>query len=430
MNKVPVSTLATIRKAFFSYQCQSIYPFLFLLFKVGILPFLGIPDAITEGQYLIAGLYIIGILFSITLFFKSYWPSYLIATYPLYPYMVIVYCFSILPMVNLAIFPSTSYIFVISIYNLVLDTLFLATLLNPISFGVLTVISNLIALIIIKGLLKSPSITDLYPYFFTWLAALLFFTNKNRKNRHTRKVLASLSKELTHDLTNVLGISQSYASMLHICMQATKVYKKKNTSKVSLEMPLEVYSTFDQCFKLLKEAHQQGQQIMKLRISSLGCKIKKERFAIYKASDSIKEALLSYRNMNQFYYKLPTLKLLNDFTFYGSNKHLKQAIISLIAHSYKYQEDNVARHITCDKNEIQYHYIGKGIGNEKLINLFDYPQNLNKHKINRHAGGGLGSFYYVRKVMEAFGGKVICHSNTNLKHPHTLFILQFPKNKT
>ena len=62
-----------------------------------------------------------------------------------------------------------------------------------------------------------------------------------------------------------------------------------------------------------------------------------------------------------------------------------------------------------------------------MLDLFSYPSDPEAYLANCESLGEVGILYYVRKVMESFGGDVVCKSDVKQGVRYTHFVLSFPK---
>ena len=195
-----------------------------------------------------------------------------------------------------------------------------------------------------------------------------------------------------------------------------------------LSFKRDTYDTFKENLELLRDDHKRNQDVMRYRVSLLRGDIKPKSFAVYNVASCISEAIISFNDLNGSQYELPEFNSTNDFIFLGSNKHLIQALMSLFSYSFTQRgSEEFKRKIWLGKNEIHYSYEGKAVSPSELTELFSYPLNPKKSLSNPHYVDGIGILYYVRKVIESFGGDIVCDSTVKKGIPRTHFTLFFPK---
>ena len=433
------------RRSVSNYGCSHFLFFItFCLYAVGMM---GSIHAYTEeGNNMgIIALTIIGFVLSVGVVLRDYWQDSTINLYPLFWHITVIYCFGFLGM---------SYLFTllgeqddissfIGLLGIGCAILMLGQLVDRRVFLVGLVISAMLGTIVYSlGLYdgkssvyamlaaQNPIINILMLVVVVGSVLFVLFCRGSSKPdiSYLDTLLFILSRELMHYTSNVVGVGKSHASIISMCIQSSKITKSEKEDQVTMSMTKNIFYTLEENLSGLSDTHDRAQEIMRYRISALGCKIKKDQFGYYNVNDSIREAFLYYENVNDLQYKLPSVHIKEDFTFFGSDKHFKQAIMYLLSYSYwRCEKEDDDRHIWVEDNKIHYCYTGSPIKTSDMLDLFSYPTNPDAYLAKCEGLGEVGMLYYVRKVMESFGGDVVCKSNVKKGIRYTHFTLTFPK---
>lgn len=437
------------RRSVSDYGCRYLLFFVtFCLYAIGML--VGIHAYTEEGNSMgIIVLTVIGFALSILVFCRDRWQDSRVHLYPLFWHITVIYCFGFLGTIYfLQLLEDQNDISsFIGLLGIGFAILVLGQLVDRRVFLVGLVVSTMLGIILYNlGLYNGES------SMYAMLAAqktiiniltlvvvvgsvllVLFCTGGSKPDvSYLDSLLSIFSRELTHHIGNVVSNGKSHGSMISMCIQSSKITKSEKEDQVTMSMTKNVFYTLEESLSHLSDTHDRGQAIMRSRISAFGCsKIKKDNFGYYSVNDCIRDALLDHENLNDLQYKLPSVHIKQDFTFFGSHLHFKQIIIHLLTYSYwRCRKEDDDRHIWVKDNKIHYYYTSLRIKTSEMLDLFSYPTNPDAYLANSEGLGEIGMLYHVRKVMESFGGDVICKSNVKKGVRYTHFILSFPKVNT
>lgn len=432
------------RRSVSDYGCRHLLFFItFCLYALGML--VSMYTYTEEGNSIgIIALTAIGFLLSLGIVFKDHWQDSAINVYPFLWHITVIYCFGFLGMTYLLTLLGGEHELspFIALFSIGFALLMLGHLVDRKVFLVGLVVSIILSNMVYRlglydekssayAVLSDNNSIRIFTLIVTSGSVLfaLFCTGSRKPDiDYLDTLLFILSRDLMHYTSNVVGIGKSHASIISMCIQSSKVTKSEKDDQVTMSMAKNIFYTLEENVAGLSETHDRGQEIMRYRISVLGCKINREYFGYYNVNDCIREALLYYENVNDLQYKLPSVHIKQDFTFFGSDKHFRQAIMHLLSYSYwRCEKEDEDRHIWVENNKIHYYYTGLQIRASDMLDLFSYPTNPEEYLTSCESLGEVGILYYVRKVMEAFGGDVICNSDVKRGVRYMHFTLTFPK---
>ena len=144
--------------------------------------------------------------------------------------------------------------------------------------------------------------------------------------------------------------------------------------------------------------------------------IDKSGFVELSMKKVVKKALAEFAFESEEQRGLVDVNLNNNFTFKGDESLMVFVLFNLLKNALYYKAKiDIWLNATAHGNYLHFQDYGVGISKDKLPSIFD-----SFFTANKKGGTGLG-LAFCKRVMQAFGGDVICEGE------YTSFALLFPK---
>ena len=255
----------------------------------------------------------------------------------------------------------------------------------------------------------------IYSSVFATLLGLVFFRKKEKKTRSQLKSMENFAGAIIHEVSNVVGISQMYASALQNFM--TRIKEEINEEGEALyTLDEDTYDRIKEVVETLERDCSKGLTIMRRMVVTLEPEIKPGDMDVYNIGRCVKEAIEGY-DMEDFQEERVHIDIREDFKFRGSKYYLIHALYQLIKNVHKHAGIDCEIKIWTENKELHFRDNGPGIPREKLSHIFEHFYSVDK------SGTGVG-LAFCKLVMNAFGGSISCETE---KDKYTEFILSFPK---
>ncbi len=227
----------------------------------------------------------------------------------------------------------------------------------------------------------------------------------------------SLAGSIAHEVRNPLNALSRISSQI-----------EKNAKKLASSNLEDGKKELAELTSLASKSINRTNQIIDITLGDLrGDKIDKSKFALLSSNEAVKNALDEYSYEDEQEKSRVVFEKREDFEFKGDETMFVYVVFNLVKNALYYLKEYPSSQITISsilsESEDSYNQIiikdtGPGIPKNKLESIFDSFVTSGK------AGGtGLG-LPFCRRVMDSFGGKIKCESETN---EYTKFILSFPK---
>jgi signal transduction histidine kinase len=212
---------------------------------------------------------------------------------------------------------------------------------------------------------------------------------------------------MAHEIKSPLATMAMYTQ--HIQALASKIAKENYTHE---------HKQLIEETKILNGVAMQGIKTVENLLMSMKKSVVAEDKKVCKIEDCINAALEEYELLN-YPRDIVSVKIVNNFKFYGSPTYMKHVLLNLLSNAYKYGGRNIEIKITAKGNKLYFRDNGRGIPKESLHLIFE------KFYTSSVSGTGIG-LPFCKMVMEDMGGDIECKSELG-KYTH--FTLHFPKVK-
>lgn len=245
------------------------------------------------------------------------------------------------------------------------------------------------------------------------------------KAMERHKVLQSLGGSIAHEMRNPLGSIQQSAHLLLDKLKQVPKVKKTNRLVVDRREVEEV----SDLLKIINRSSVRGNMIIDMILSNIhGKDIDKSKFKIHKMSHIVNNAINEFAFGSRSEKGKVSINIERDFYFKGDENMFVFVIFNLLKNALYYLKTYPDSIITLstkkeDKSDKEFNYFyfrdtGAGIASDKLESIFESFMTSGK------AGGtGLG-LPFCKRVVTAFGGKIICNSELE---EYTEFVISLPK---
>ncbi|WP_161791752.1 ATP-binding protein [Candidatus Jidaibacter acanthamoebae] len=252
-----------------------------------------------------------------------------------------------------------------------------------------------------------------YIYLFLMFISLFFFRRKEKEQEERVQTMHIFGGAMAHEVKSPLATLNMCAST--ITGQLEKTYNESH-DKEHFSIQKEDMEILLQFSKMLEKVSVQGISTVDGLLTSLKSDVIADDKEVYFIKDCVMQAVSEYQALNNNLNKI-SIKLTNNFKFYGSLHYLKHVLFNLLSNSYKYGGRNIEIDIWTKGNQLYFRDKGKGIAEEDLPYIFDRFYSKNK------TGTGIG-LAFCKMVMEDIGGNINCKSKLG---EYTEFALFFPK---
>jgi len=262
-------------------------------------------------------------------------------------------------------------------------------------------------------------------YIPTYLFALIggIIVSHRQQNAHKSKVtlMKSLSGSIAHEMRNPLNSITSAIASLH-----ARLPKKPDSSNIAQRYDIS-HSSLISIHHVIEESsntlNRANKIIDSILTSMQGGEVTTKGFICIEAVDAIKAAVNSFPYSDTDEKSFIHVNTFQDFDFLGDRDLFAYVLFNLLKNSLYYKNKRGFRiDITADStpsaNNIRIRDTGPGIPKNKRELIFD-----NFYTLNKTGGNGLG-LSFCRRVVESFGGKIVCNSKED---EWTEFIITLPK---
>ncbi|MCG8340285.1 MAG: hypothetical protein MI674_03330, partial [Cytophagales bacterium] len=274
----------------------------------------------------------IGGMLCVGLLTEDHWPKWAKRFFPTYWHISVLYC---LP------FVSTFMLFLLGgaesmewVINLSLAIVVTASLVDWVSFTVLMVLGvaggygffTLFSHKYLGGIAPLANMPGIYiqiliySSLFATLLGLVFFRKKEKKTRSQLKSMENFAGAIVHEVSNVVGLSQMYASALQNFMTEIKEKTTKKGKKLYI-LDENTHNGIKEIVETLERDCKKGLTIMRRMIVTLEPEIKPEDTDVYSIGRCVKEAIEGY-DMEDFQEERVHIDIREDFKFRGSKYYL------------------------------------------------------------------------------------------------------------
>ncbi|MEM9737991.1 MAG: hypothetical protein AAF770_02770 [Bacteroidota bacterium] len=375
----------------------------------------------------------IGFCLAFFLFLYPCWPSFLAHLFSFYWHFTLVYSLSFFPVFSYFMLGGSNY----WVINIALSTLLLARFLRGRGFITFHILGSSIGILLCYYLLPISTFSDMasthqesmllfgYTYLSSLVIGHLLFSDRYYSLQYTTTALNHLSQEFLHLNTNVVGMAKSPTTILDMILTSKlQSIKKDDKGDILFKMDQKSYELLQSSVHDIRSYIDIGTEIIRRR-SRYFAPIRQKEFDQHSAVNCVESAIEIFSRIDTSYHSAPKIIVEKDFIFYGSNEHLEQAILNLIACTFAHCGKDVSKKIIIKNNRIIYQYYGKPIATKELPYLFTY---LAYSQRSTGYYKEVGALAYVKRVMSSFGGDIICycHPAQNTEKSYTRFTLYFP----
>lgn len=258
----------------------------------------------------------------------------------------------------------------------------------------------------------------IFVFIFNYVLCSVLTHRTQNTNAEKVSIAKSFGAGIAHEMRNPMSALKTSVDVLKSLLPEAGQGEKM--VKIPYEDLNQIQSILDSADSTLNSANETIDILLtsidKNRISS-------EHFKRCRASDVVKEALLSFPYKNEQDKKAVNLTIYKDFDYFGSDNLLKYTLYNLLKNAFYYNQSldfSINIQLNCEEkfNIIRVRDNGIGIEDGLIEQIFD-----DFYSSGKHDGFGLG-LPFCRKVMEAFSGKISCQSELN---HWTEFTLYFPR---
>ena len=258
-------------------------------------------------------------------------------------------------------------------------------------------------------------------YFFALIGGIIGSHRKQSAHKTKISLLKSLSGSIAHEMRNPLNAITNAIASVHSKLPekptgtiAAEKYTLSHSSLLSIHHVIEESST------TLNRANKIIDSIL---TSMQGGEIATKGFIHIKAVDAINAAVNSFPYTDRDEKKFIRVNKIQNFDFFGDRDLFFYVLFNLLKNSLYYKNQPGFRiEITSDTipsaNIIRIRDTGPGIPKSKTEQIFE-----NFYTSNKKEGNGLG-LSFCRRVIESFGGKIVCDSKEG---EWTEFTITLPK---
>lgn len=250
------------------------------------------------------------------------------------------------------------------------------------------------------------------------LCSGVIFTASTKKSAALyakNKATIALAGSIAHEMRNPL--SQIKASLLGI----ERALPMPATAQQATTLSTQQLKSLYQYVAVGKSAIQRGSQVITMILDEVAAKpVNAEHFSYLHATQTTQKAIAEYGYETEGERDKVNIKIKRDFIFKGDETLTLFVLFNLIKNALYYFKIKPSANITITINQptIIVRDTGPGIPSARLPHLFESFQTSGKQ-----GGTGLG-LAYCKRVMQAFGGDITCHS---VPGEFTEFTLRFPE---
>lgn len=364
------------------------------------------------------------------LIIKDYWHESLAPYLPVYWYGTLLYCLPFLT--TYMLFDSQGSTF--WLLNMILSLLLLAVLVDYRSFIIILIlgVAGGYGLFFATNesrvfyLSADTLYWTVYMCFYSVLVGLLFSRRNEKIAQEKLTAYKNVSASIAHEMRTPL-------SSMFISAQGVKDYLPLllKTYEIAKENKLDIPKLDQRKLQLLKDVPNHFISISRRSLSIIDMLLTKfctfEHPALVLDKCSMVSCIIKTLDEYPFYpkieRKLIELNLRFDFTFYGNESLVIHIFSNLIKNSlYQIHSSHRGRikiwfSESDDFNIVHFSDDATGIKTNDLARIFE------TFYTSKENGSGIG-LAYCKKVMDVFGGRILCHSTYG---KFTEFQLHFPK---
>jgi len=258
-------------------------------------------------------------------------------------------------------------------------------------------------------------------YFFALLGGIIVSHRKQSAHKTKISLLKSLSGSIAHEMRNPLNsITNAIASVHAKLPEKPDVDSASESYNISHSGLVSIHHVIEESSNTLNRANKIIDSIL---TSMQGGEVSTKNFVRIKATDAIKAAVNSFPYSDPVEKKLVSVNETQNFDFFGDRDLFFYVLFNLLKNSlyYKSKRDfciEITSESIPSTNFIRIRDTGPGIPKNKRELIFD-----NFYTSNKKEGNGLG-LSFCRRVIESFGGKIVCNSKEG---EWTEFTITLPK---
>lgn len=249
------------------------------------------------------------------------------------------------------------------------------------------------------------------------LIGLIFARRKKVDNDDRLEAMQLMAGTMAHEVKSPLAVINISAQHLQI-IRDSMVKVDINDQTATLTMEKKIYESLSRTIDALYKTSNQGLETINTLLTSLKNNVIAEDKNYYPIRELIESSLEVYNPTEQQLKNL-TLKINDDFTFYGSMYYMRHVLLNLLSNAYKYGGKDVKITITTQAHKLYFKDYGKGISSKIMPHIFKrfYTANSN--------GTGIG-LAFCKMVMDDMNGKITCKSEIDKYTEFTLTFLRAP----
>ncbi len=246
------------------------------------------------------------------------------------------------------------------------------------------------------------------PIFLFGIVGSIIFSHKKQIAQQSKiSLLHSLSGSIAHEMRNPLSsITNAMGSIQAILPDKPGVRENSSHYNLSRSGLISLHNVIDESSEIVSRANTIIDSIL---ASMQGKSIDPVNFKRLSAKTAISYALNSYSYASREEKELVHNATTDDFEFFGDKDLFSYVIFNLLKNALYYQDSanfriDIFSVRNSLENSITIRDTGPGIPPGKLEKIFD-----SFYTSGKKGGIGLG-LAFCRRVIEAFGGKILCNS--------------------
>ncbi|MCX6178911.1 MAG: response regulator [Chlorobiales bacterium] len=262
-------------------------------------------------------------------------------------------------------------------------------------------------------------------YIPTYLFALIggIIVSQRKQNAHLTKIslLKSLSGSIAHEMRNPLNsITNALASVHAKLPEKPDRENAFESYDISHSGLISIHHVIDESSNTLNRANKIIDSIL---TSMQGGEVSTQGFIRMNGPDAINAAVKSFPYTDPDDMKLIHIKNIQNFEFLGDRDLFYYVLFNLLKNALYYKKKqgfriDITAETTPSVKNIRIRDTGPGIPKSKRERIFE-----NFYTANKKEGNGLG-LSFCRRVIDSFGGKIICDSKEG---EWTEFTITLPK---
>ncbi|USD43995.1 hybrid sensor histidine kinase/response regulator [Vibrio sp. SCSIO 43135] len=352
---------------------------------------------------------------------RDYIPSYLQKYLPYYYVATITFCLPFFFMFML-LMNDWSTVWVMSL----MACIFLHVLLvheSKVLFlqTILSIIAAALTTWTIKGEITYNMV--MWPYIpiflFTYVFGNLFYFRNQAEHESKVSIAKAFGAGIAHEMRNPLSALKTSVDVIQSTLP--NGHDRSSDSYTISAKDLEVVT---ELLEGADEVIRNGNEAIDLLLTSIDKnRVSNSTFTRHSIQQVIEDTLNSYPYKSKSAKNVVSLKVVDNFEYFGSDLLLKYSLYNLMKNAFYYQNDSDFQ-ITITLYEDEWHNRlvfkdnGIGIDEDSLDQIFN---DFYTHGKNGSYGLGLP---FCKKVMNSFGGNIECRSELE---QWTEFTLTFPK---